>query len=193
MDRFDECCPDLPEREDLRHLLEITVHSLCTPDFDRYHDLLIARHCELLDTIKGECDQRRKFINLGFTDAEWAGLSLTEMAKAYWLAIDQRHARWNSVDFQRIRVGTDMSTLSIEGSGRIVNYSFYRPPGGVDFLNSVMSGNEQVVFVRATGYAPRGEIPLTLCFAFDDGNRKWYPWCSMVDHSESGPASNIRI
>lgn len=191
--RFEVTGTPIPEAEDLRLVLQTAIHSLCTPDFERYHSLLTSRQAELNQTVNGECDQLRKFDSWGYSASEWASLSIIERARAYWAAAERRGAVWNAVDFHSLQVGNDLRQLPEFRVGRLTNYSFYTAPDGAKLLGVINGGGGQVAFVHFTVHAPRGTVPFTLCFVFHDVRRQWYPLCSMLDYSEEGPPTNFRI
>jgi hypothetical protein len=182
------CCPTLPEPEDLRLVLRTALHSVAAPEFEPYHQLLIDRGCTLLETLNGECKSIRRVMDLGVSNSDWERMSLVDRARVY-----SRQSRWITVDLARIKVGIGYSFVPPYTSGRIVSFSFYRSRGGVDFFNRCVKDAVPVVFVQLPIRVARGEAPFTFCFAFDSTFGEWYPFCTMVDHLDDGPVSNIRI
>lgn len=190
LQRLGLCCGEIPERDDLQLVLQAALHSVAAPDFDAYNALMVARGCELLSSVDAQCRDLWRFINFGYSEAQWAELTLTEKARAYWNTLDQRKARWLAADLSRVVVGTDPRSIPRQGAGQIMSYSFFRPPGGFESFHEDMT---TTVFVHVQLNVERGVVPMTFCFAFHPERRKWYPWWTLIQHPDSGPATVIRF
>jgi hypothetical protein len=188
------CCPDLPNPTDLRFVLRTTLHSLIAPDFGTYHTMLTQRGCSLNGVLAAECNQLRRKIDFGYTDSQWAQLTEVEQAKAYWHnSIDIRSARWRSVSKSSIKTGVGYGLIEHAAQGMVGKLCIYQTPGGTDFTSDCMIDAVPVAHVLLTAKTSRGEAPITFCFGFDANAGKWFPFCVIVHHDDTGPNCHLRI
>lgn len=172
----------LLEKDDLKLVLETTLEALIKPDFDAYDKLLSARGCTVSDWLKASIEQLRSANDLGYPKEEdWKALSDQGKVRAYWNAIDFRHARWKSVKLSELKAGMGYNAVGKPLGSRLVSFAGYAYPGIAELHNACVHDQAPVAFVQVPVTLSATTPVLTLCFCFSNTSRQWFPFCLMVD------------
>lgn len=185
--------PTLPEPADLKLLLQTTLDTLITPNFDTYDKFLTARDAKLTSYLAATADDRHKYNDLGVPSDEWNLFSSRQKCRAYWNAAAARGARWKDVVLADLRADVGMDTIpEVNGIDGMFLFAVYQGPGGTEQHNAWSTGDAPVAHVYFPAILSSGKKGLTFFFGFDAHAKRWYPYCLRIE-SFDGHGFSIRI
>lgn len=182
-----------PELADLRLVLRTTLRCMIDADFDSYDSFLRERGCKNNSTLARSADDLHRFTALGYRDAKaWNALSDQEKCRAYWVAIDERRAKWRYVDLGQVKAGSGYSATEDSHEHGMFSLAVYSAPGGAEFSNSCQADEVPVVHVFMPVRFSQCTQSMTLYVGFDAQRKRWYACGLLQRYSHAGP-SFIRI